>query len=87
MKKIAAFIILAVAVAAPTGAFAYVGPGAGLSLLGALWAFLAAIGTALFFVIAWPVRKFMRRRRAAHEHNTLSNVNAAGAPGQHNKSR
>ena len=48
-----------------TPAFAYVGPGAGLSLLGALWALLAAIGLALFLVIAWPLRRLMRRRRAA----------------------
>lgn len=54
-----------VAIVMPTEAFAYFGPGAGLSLLGALWALLLAIGTALFFVLAWPVRKALRRRRAA----------------------
>lgn len=49
----------------PAGAFAYVGPGAGLSLLGALWALVAALGMALLFVVAWPVRKMLRRKRAA----------------------
>ena len=47
----------------PTAAFAYVGPGAGLSLLGALWALLVAVGLALAFIVAWPVRRMLRRRR------------------------
>lgn len=48
----------------PSMAAAYVGPGAGLSLLGALWALLIALGTAVLFVVAWPLRKMLRRRRA-----------------------
>lgn len=48
----------------PLAAEAYVGPGAGLSLLGALWALLIALGTAIAFVVAWPLRKMLRRRRA-----------------------
>jgi type VI protein secretion system component VasK len=47
----------------PGTVFAYVGPGAGLSLLGALWALLVAIGAAIIFVIAWPIRKMRRRKR------------------------
>ena len=43
---------------------AYVGPGAGLSLLGALWALLVAVAMALVFIVAWPVRRLLRRRRA-----------------------
>lgn len=55
----AAFIVAVL----PTAAFAYVGPGAGLSLLGALWALLVAVGLAIAFIIAWPVRRMLRRRR------------------------
>lgn len=51
----------------PATAMAYIGPGAGLSLLGALWALLVALGTALVFVIAWPVRRMLRRRQAERE--------------------
>ena len=47
----------------PEGAAAYVGPGAGLSLLGAVWGLLAAVGTAIGFVVAWPLRRFLRLRR------------------------
>lgn len=36
-------------------ALAYVGPGVGLSLLGALWALLLAVLAAVAFVVAWPL--------------------------------
>lgn len=62
MKRICLAIWLALI---PATAFAYVGPGAGLSLLGALWALIAAVGLAVAFVVAWPIRKMMRRKRAA----------------------
>ncbi len=46
-------------------ALAYVGPGAGLSLLSALWGLLVAVGAALGFVVMWPIRRWRRRRKAA----------------------
>jgi membrane protein implicated in regulation of membrane protease activity len=49
--------------ALPVGA--YVGPGAGLSLIGALWALVLALFSALFFVVAWPLRRMLRRRDRA----------------------
>ncbi|MCT8267789.1 hypothetical protein NYQ83_10950 [Afifella sp. JA880] len=71
------FVFFAVTAALlPSAAFAYVGPGAGLSLLGALWALVAAIGLAISFVVAWPVRKMMRNRRKA---GAARQENAAGA--------
>ena len=51
----------------PMAAEAYVGPGAGLSLLGALGALLVAVGTAVMFVVAWPIRRLMRRRDKASD--------------------
>lgn len=44
---------------------AYVGPGAGLSLLSALWALVAAIAAAVAFIVLWPIRKAMKRKAAA----------------------
>ncbi|HLS69982.1 MAG TPA: hypothetical protein VK035_11605 [Kiloniellales bacterium] len=64
MKNFLAALAAAVTLTLPLVAHAYVGPGAGLSLLGALWALLIALGTALLFVVAWPLRKMIRRRRA-----------------------
>lgn len=43
---------------------AYIGPGAGLSLLGALWALLVAVAAALAFLVVWPFRQAMKRRAA-----------------------
>jgi membrane protein implicated in regulation of membrane protease activity len=53
--------ILSLCLASP--AFAYVGPGAGLSLLGALWGLLAAVVAALAFVILWPLKRMLKGRR------------------------
>jgi Na+/melibiose symporter-like transporter len=63
MKNRLVLIAALLALVLPTPAFAYIGPGAGLSLLGALWALVAAVGMAIFFVVAWPVRKMLRKRR------------------------
>jgi membrane protein implicated in regulation of membrane protease activity len=46
-------------------ASAYVGPGAGLTLLGALWGLVLAIVVSIGFVLLWPLRRLMRRRKQA----------------------
>lgn len=46
-------------------ALAYIGPGAGLSLLGALWGVIAAVAAALLFLLLWPLRRMMKRKRPA----------------------
>lgn len=56
-------VVIALLLALP--AEAYVGPGAGLSLLGALWAVVVAVFAALFFVVMWPLRRMIKRRQAA----------------------
>lgn len=47
----------------PDPAAAYFGPGAGVTMLGAIWGVLLAIGFALFALLAWPVKALLRRRR------------------------
>lgn len=60
-------IVAVAALAAMTfkPAWAYVGPGAGLSMLGAFWTLLTAICAAIGFLILRPVRHFLRRLKPA----------------------
>jgi hypothetical protein len=46
----------------PASAAAYVGPGAGISLIGSTIGLLVAVGMAIGFVIIWPLRSLFRRR-------------------------
>lgn len=46
----------------PATASAYVGPGAGLSALGALFALLAALGLAVVGFVWYPVKRLLLRR-------------------------
>jgi hypothetical protein len=63
---------------AATPAHAYVGPGAGVSLVGSVLGLLAAIGTAIGFILLWPIRAFLRRRKAKAAGDAPP---AGGAPG------
>jgi Flp pilus assembly protein TadB len=65
---------------APLAASAYVGPGAGLSLLGALWALIVAVAAAVIFLFAWPIRRMRRRKREAKEFEEQERKRRAGQP-------
>lgn len=56
-------ILLLTVPAAP--ALAYVGPGAGISVLGSLLGILATIFVAIGAILFWPVRKLLKRRKSA----------------------
>ena len=45
-------------------ALAYIGPGVGISMLGALWAVIATIFVALMGIVLWPLRAMLKRRKA-----------------------
>lgn len=45
-------------------ASAYIGPGAGLSMLGAFWGLVVAVLAALSFLLFWPIRKMFRKSSA-----------------------
>ena len=61
-----------------SSAAAYVGPGAGLSLVGAAVGLVLAILTALGFVILWPFRRALKRRKAQPAPETASDRLKAG---------
>lgn len=54
-------MIILLALTSP--AFAYVGPGAGISVLGSLLGILATIFVAIGAILFWPLRKYLKRRK------------------------
>jgi hypothetical protein len=48
-------------------AFAYIGPGAGLSVIAAFWALLTAVVSSVLFLVVWPLRNRLSRRKAARD--------------------
>lgn len=63
-------------------ALGYVGPGAGLTLVTALWGLLLALAAAVGFLVLWPIRRWRRRRRLAMESGTeLEAEDASAGPG------
>jgi hypothetical protein len=64
MRKV--FLTLVLLTVAPA-AFAYIGPGAGISLVSGILGVLGAIFLGIFAILAWPVRRMLKRRKAARE--------------------
>ena len=48
----------------PGLALAYVGPGAGISMLGALWGLIVGIVMAVGVILFWPIRMMIRKAKA-----------------------
>ena len=48
-------------------ALAYIGPGAGISVVGSLLSILATFFVAIGAILFWPVRKLLKRRKARRE--------------------
>jgi membrane protein implicated in regulation of membrane protease activity len=66
MSKLATLLLpaLLLLVSLAGSAMAYIGPGAGISVLGSLLGILTTILVAIAAIIFWPLRKFMKRRKA-----------------------
>lgn len=62
--RIAAVLGLLATALLPVEAWAYVGPGAGLSAVGSLLALLAAVALAVVGFVWYPVKRLLRRRKA-----------------------
>jgi hypothetical protein len=66
MQRILPLSLIALALATLSqSAEAYIGPGAGISLLGAFWALIMAVVAAVGFVVWYPLRRVFRRRSRA----------------------
>ena len=46
-------------------AFAYIGPGAGISVLGGLLGILTTIIIAMGAILFWPIRKMLKKKKAS----------------------
>ena len=63
MRRLAAcFLIAGSILLIGLPAQAYIGPGAGITMLGALWGVIAAVAIALASLVLWPLRALMRGR-------------------------
>jgi len=63
MKRFVVVIMTVSTVFLATAATAYVGPGAAVTLVGALWAVVAAVVLAVVGILIWPIRLMLRRMR------------------------
>jgi len=66
-----------------SAALGYIGPGAGISVLGSLLSILATFFVAIGAIVFWPLRKLLKRRKArrAAEAGAESVHNRADTPG------
>ena len=68
MKTVMPFVVALTFVLGFGGdASAYIGPGAGLSMLGAFWGLVVAVLAALSFLLLWPIRKAFKKNTASTE--------------------
>ena len=58
-------LVLTAALLFSLPASAYIGPGAGISVLGSLLGILATIVVAIVAIVMWPLRKALKKRRQA----------------------
>jgi len=72
-------MVLVLILGQPATALAYVGPGAGLSIIGSLLSFFAAIIVGIFGFLWFPVRRLLRKRKQARERKAQAKVAAPGA--------
>jgi len=81
MTKTMIPVLLVLLLLATAGqAMAYIGPGAGISVVGSLLSILATFFVAIGAILFWPVRKLLKRRKARRE--AVQPVrNSNGTPG------
>jgi len=65
MKYTSMIAAAAMLLALQGAAHAYVGPGAGLTLVGSAIGLALALFAALGAVLSWPIRRLLKRRREA----------------------
>ena len=73
-------LITALVCSMPNSAMAYIGPGTGLSALGALVALIFGIIVALFGFLWFPIKRLLRKKKAS-EGQSVTPESQSVAPG------
>ena len=81
--RVAAVSVGLFTMALAPAALAYVGPGAGLGMLAALFAIIVAVLATVVGLLLWPLRMLARRRKAAT--GTARQSGSASVPQQPSK--
>ncbi|MGE0755343.1 MAG: hypothetical protein AB7L92_09340 [Alphaproteobacteria bacterium] len=68
--RIVFFLMLTLA----SPALAYVGPGPGLTMISSFFTLVAGIIVALFFVVFYPVRQYLKRKKQKGAASTNDNT-------------
>ena len=71
-------IVLLLLTLSASPAAAYIGPGAGISVLGSLLGILATIFVAIGVILFWPIKKLMKRRKATKETEVSGETDKSG---------
>ena len=71
-------IVLLLLTLSASPAAAYIGPGAGISVLGSLLGILATIFVAIGVILFWPIKKLMKRRKAKKETEVSGETDKSG---------
>ncbi len=64
---------------APSAAFAYVGPGAGITMIGTLIGIVVVIFGAIGAILYWPIRAMLRKKRAAAKDGNAGSDNGTAS--------
>jgi membrane protein implicated in regulation of membrane protease activity len=79
MKSRINLLMMVLLMLAPvSAALAYIGPGAGISVLGSLLGILATFFVAIGAILFWPLRKWSKRRKARRL--SAGNAGASDSP-------
>lgn len=66
-KTIVLVLLVCLLLAMTSPAVAYIGPGAGISVLGSLLGILATMFVAIGAILFWPLRKLLKRRKSRRD--------------------
>jgi len=77
-KRTGLVLICLTMLALPDIAAAYIGPGAGITFIGALVGIVLAVASAVGFILFWPFRRAWRRMKGKKE--TIEAAKSHGAP-------